>query len=255
MFAPYKGLGSKEIALFLLCLFLTGGCGGGQGVAVGGASKQSGGLTLQILFPQPQRSAALPSISRSSGRYTAGDIPDGSYSVKILLTNPTTGENIVPPRIVTAPVSPNGINTPVTINFAALPVGTINIAVTAHPDTLAQELPLGVGAGTALITSLDTAQVHLPLTLTAKELKTASKIHLSQGDPGRMTALVLNKDEVLIKAPLQFFSSDTSIATVPATGMSGVTILVTAGTRTGSVVITVLEPDSGLTASITFFVS
>ena len=254
---PYKG--RLLCLLAILCPLLLLGCGGGsQSVSSGNISDQRGTLTLQVLFPQPLRSVASGSTSKADpGRYTLGDIPDGAFSLKIALTNPSTGAAIIPPRIVTAPASLSGVNTPVTINFAALPLGPIQVNVTAHPDTLGTENPLGVGSGTGTITPLGNTQLHIPLALTAKELKTANKINMSVASPGKMDALILDKDGNLLKTPLVFTSLDTSIATVPRNGISGtpIQVTVTQSAPSGSSVgIKVLEPDSGLATTVTFHV-
>src|SRR5262249_42055762 len=143
------------------------------------------------------------------------------------------------------PIGQSGsLDTPITINFALLPVGPVQIDVTAHPDTQALEAALGIGSGTGTIVPLGNTVVHIPLSLTAAELTTVSRIHISPGNPGSLKARILDKNCVLLKTPLKFSSSDTTIATVPATGISGVAIAVTAAGQTGQVQIEVLEPDS-----------
>ncbi|HLK59216.1 MAG TPA: hypothetical protein VKU00_21830 [Chthonomonadaceae bacterium] len=243
--------------LYLLAAVVTCGCGGGgESISVGNSGSRQGSLSLQVVFPQPLRSVGPEKASRTlDGRYLPGDIPDGSYSIKIVLTNPTTGMAVSPPRIVTAPLASSGsLATPITINFAALPLGPIQVDVTAHPDTQATETPLAIGSGTATIVPLGNTIVHIPLTLTADELTIVSKIHVSQGKPGSLTARILDKQGNLLKTPLLFSSADTTIATVPATGLSGVAVAVTAGSQTGQVQIEVLEPDSGLHTFVTFLV-
>ncbi|HLK59215.1 MAG TPA: hypothetical protein VKU00_21825 [Chthonomonadaceae bacterium] len=251
----------RNLALCVLGLgiVLNVGCGGGGTGAPVSVTKttQQGSLSMQILFPKPLTRSEMKTNSRSAkSHYSPGAIPDGSFAVKIVLSDPVSGNPIVPTRIVTAPIGLSGsLASPITINYPALPVGNVNVAVTAHGLTDASDPPLATGNSQGTVVPLGNTVVHILLNLTANSIKMVpARQSVGFGQQGSVTATVFDKQGNTLLTPLQFSTNDPDLILLQNTGTSPATINMTVTNPNAldfAATVTVTEPDSGLTTSVT----
>jgi hypothetical protein len=238
-------------ALIGLGIALNGGCGGsGSGSASALTDATRGALTLKVTFP-PTRAVT----AKQKTRAFAGNIPLGSRSIQVTLTNPTTGLQAAPPRLVAAPTTTSGtLPAQITIQYALLPPGPIRADATVFPDSTGEEHPLATGSVSGQILPQSTTRLTVNFTLTLAHFSVAPVRVILTPIPGpghttTLTASATDESDRLLRYPLFWLSRDPGIANVTFDPNSPETATVT-GVAEGATVITVVEPNSGMTATV-----
>lgn len=248
---------STALGLAAVSAILAGGCGGGgagSGVAPGaGANLDRGTAVVSLKFSGSPagRSTALSRHARGvinppSVPPYAGNIPYGTFSVLVTLTNPATGASLAPPRTVTAPQAQFGLQPLVNIQYAALPVGPFRADVAAFPSQNATGSLLASGSKTGEILALQTTSISVPLTLSVKRVVAfPSSVALDSdntSEPIDIAAQDAGNNAVTL--PLMVLSADPDIADASVT--SNGTATITRGSVIGTTEVAVYEPNSSL---------
>jgi hypothetical protein len=244
-----------------------GGCGSGDStlppvgsqVADQTPGPTRGSLEFHVVFPAKRSVAKAPAPTRANGPggYD-GSIPLGSNSVKISVSDPTTGTLLLPARVVSRSDRPNGVNGTITVGFALLPVGPIKVDVAAYPSRDATGNALAIGTTTAQIVANATMPATVLMALTVTKLVVgppSQTIHTqTTGGPTSVTIDGQAQDAQgnALVYPLTYSSDNTGIADVTAVSADFMHATVT-GQQTPevpmTVTITVMEPNSGLTGT------
>ncbi len=243
-----------------LCAMLSGGCGGGGGAAAPQftADPTRGTVTVDLQFASAPAGRATVASKQKSGQEPrtragfAGNIPYGALSVRVNIVNPVTGAALAPERIVTAPATNSGLNPFVLIQFAALPVGPVRIDIAAFPKLDATGNALATGSVGGQIAAGQSITLAAPMTLTVTRV-TVNPTQLTLivlGTPAPIVAQALNASNQPLEFPLRYVSDDPDIADVSLSTQSPGQILVKAPKVIGQTQITVVEPNSGLSAIV-----
>jgi hypothetical protein len=258
------------LALAAVCLV---GCGGGGSSSQPGSSSTSlatdathGALSFRIVFPKVTRSVNAPHPARRTahGRVVGtGLIPRGSHSVKITLTNPTTGVLLTPERVVSDTQRPDGVEGSISVGFALLPVGPVMVDIKANPDIAASGNPLATGSATGQIIAFDTNTLDIGLELTISSLvltPPTQTLHLfpMPGQTGQVTGMALDANGQPLIYPLEYSVDNTEAATISAVSadfMQATIMPMFASTNPVTVNVTVSEPNSGMTATVQVIVA
>ncbi len=260
------------------------GCGGGSGTANNSSDPTRGTLALTLTFPpqsnfatraatKTQTRAAAKAHTKATGTGTnpATGIPVGSATLKVTLTDPTTGAQLAAPRLVNGPLTSGTLPSMVTINFPLVPVGPVRVSAQAYPDTNAAQNPLATGQADGTVAPLTTTTINVPLTVTAATVRALPtsislllpppSMPLSDGTGGTttpptatITGSVLNSANQPVLFPLVYISNDPMIARVNYNPQNSGTATVT-GLLPGNTTITVVEVNSGLMATVPVTVS
>ena len=253
-----KHLYTAVPGILALCAVLAGGCGGGGSAPAPASAAQSRGtVSVGLQFASlPKARAAVKGKTKSAAKPATrapypGNIPVGTLSVQVTITNPSTGAALAPPRIVTAPADVNGVKPLVTVQYAALPAGPVRVDVSAFPNDNATGNVLATGSATGQITALQTTTLSAPMALTIKSLTVSPNSIILGNDGGQanIVAKALDANGQPLDLPLQYISSDPDIADVQL-GSDPTQATIISGVPTGTIQITVYEPNSELSATV-----
>jgi len=266
--------GAGLIAALIAATALVG-CGSGDGrpltsSTAGGTQagdSAHGSLQFRLVFPKSKRSVTPAKPGARGvipGGFYDGSIPFGSHSVKISVTNPTTGALLAPARVVNDATRPDGVTGTIAVGFGLLPVGLVNIAITAHPDLEATGNPLATGTGTATIVANDTAFADMLLTLTLKNLSVTpptQTLHtlMMPFPSGMVDAQAQDAQGKPILYPLEYSTDNTGVLEVTEVSADFMHATVTPKIFVEGqgipVTVTVTEPNSGATEQVQVIVA
>jgi hypothetical protein len=174
----------------------------------------------------------------------------------VSVVDAASGGAVVAPKLVPAP-SDAGSLSPTTVNvqFSAIPVGSVMVKAVAYPDPAAKGNPLATGSASAQVTAGTVASATLVFALTVTTLTAApTSIHIgpAAGSTNSLPvmATVTDASNHALQLPIYWLSRDPDIAQVSFDPNAPTTATVTA-VGLGSTIVTVVEPNSGLTATIT----
>lgn len=237
---------------------LCGGCGGGgsaglqSGVSHG---ETRGTVSVNLQFPGasagPVDGKAAARDENGPSAY-AGNIPYGARSVRVSLTNPSTGAVLAPARIVTSPTGQNGVQPRITAQFAALSVGPVRVDVAAFPKIDGSGNAVATGSVSGQISAGQTTVLDAPMRLTIRTL-TANPTQLSlqsDGDSAQITVTALDASNQSLTVPIRFVATDPDILMVQQSSLDPAMALVSTTQIRGATRITVVEPNSGLEANV-----
>lgn len=234
-----------------LALPLLGGCGGGAGGSNNAASNLTRGtLALTLTFPNSR--AAKPS---KPTRVFGGNLPVGARSVQVSVTDPATGAALAPAKLITAPVSANSLPGMTTVQFTSLPVGAVLVKAIVFPDAAAKQNPIATGSATGQIVASTTTTVNVTFTLTlAHFIVSKTRVDVSpsvtdQTHSVTVDAIVQDASSRALLYPIYWLSSDPGIAQVTF-DPADPTVATISGVQEGTTVVTLVEPNSGMTATV-----
>jgi hypothetical protein len=183
----------------------------------------------------------------------AGNIPFGALSVRVTVTNPTTGAELAPQRIVGRPANNGSLEPLVNIQYAALPVGPVKVDVQAYRGLAGSGSLLATGSAAGQISALQLTTLTAPMKLTITHV-TVNPNHLAlgtDGDRGTFTAQALDANDNPIDMLIFYLSADPDIANVMISPIDPMSAIVTTGQPPGLTEIIAYEPNSGLFATVT----
>jgi hypothetical protein len=248
------------VALAAVALPALAGCGGG-GSNLSSASAQDatrGAVTFNLQFA----ASPLSSSGRAAPVHTrnkfgppplpafAGNIPYGTNSVRVVVTDPNTGAELAPARLVLKPATTSGVAPLLTVQYHALRVGPVKVDVSALPNHDGTGNALAVGSVTGQIVAQTTTTLTAPMTLTINHITVSPDSHSFNPDAtsGDLTASALDSNGQPLEYILQFVSADPDIVSVFPTGDS--TAQVFAGRARGTTEVLVYEPNSGISTTV-----
>ena len=266
-----KHLFSVIPGLLALCAILCSGCGGGGGglspLPSAAVDSTRGTVAITLLFaanPPGRATAATKQADRRirPTRAFAGNIPYGALSVRVTVTNPVTGANLAPPRIVTAPANDSGLKPLINVQYAALPTGPVRVDVAAFPNDNATGNVLATGSVTGQITALQTTTLTAPMVLRVKRISisptdadgTTTLLLQAGGDKIPIVATALDATDQPLDLPLMYVSDDPDIANAALNPKDRTQVLVTSGVR-GFTQIRFYELNSEISTIVRVFVS
>ena len=251
-----------SLVVILFGAMLMTGCGGGSGTAVNTpVDTARGSIEFRVKFPTATRGAtaakAANQVSKPRGRAPYdGSIPLGSHSVKITVTNATTGALLVPARIVSDNERPDGVTGTIAVGFPLVPVGSAKVDVAAFPALDGTGAALANGTTMVVVTTntITTATVLLNLTLdTLVVTPKTQQLHTLNGSGSVIVdAQALDAQGNPLLYPLQYSSDTPTLADITniSPDFMHATISSSASLSTPTpVTITVTEPNSGTTAT------
>lgn len=205
---------------------LLSGCGGGSSSST--SASETGQATITITWPEVTRLIPVAANSITVTFY------QGATAVsKQTVTRPTTGNTS-------------------TLNFTALPTGTLSVSAVAYPETDGTGNAQANASTTASITTTQTAQISLTMASTINSLAiTPATTSVAPGATVPLTATAYDAiPNVVLTSPstISWTSSDSGVAVVSALG-------VVSGVTAGTVTITATESESGKTANATITVT
>ncbi|HLJ57506.1 MAG TPA: hypothetical protein VKT77_20885 [Chthonomonadaceae bacterium] len=240
---------------------LLAGCGGGMATARGAVA-----ISLRFAsIPANLKAISGKSVRKANRTNTkgrrltfsrvayAGNIPVGSRAVTVNIVNPATGASLAPQRIVTAPVDATGVIKPlVTVEFAALPAGPIRVVVAAFPSEDATGFPLATGSvsGTVPAGQTTTLNALMILTITKLSISPVSVLLSANDESQQIVATAVNAAGQVLDLPLLYISSDPDIADVDENSADPRRAIIAIGNAHGTTQVTVVEPNSELTAVV-----
>ena len=239
-----------------LALPLFGGCGGGAGtVPAGGGTDATntarGTLALTMNF-QASRAAGTPARTRDFN----GFIPIGTRAVLVQVLDPNSGAEIAPSQLVAAPLSRAGLApTVVSVQFASVRQGPVRVKATAYPDVAGKTNPVAVGTAAGQIAAGATTNLSVKFSLTLAKLSVTpvniavSDIAAQQNNSATVTAVVVDSANRALQMPIYWLSRDPGIAQV-SFDTSNPNVAAIIGVAFGTTVVTVVEPNSGMTATV-----
>lgn len=239
-----------------LALPLFGGCGGGSGSAATGTGADAGNgtrgtLALTMNF-QASRAAGTPGRTRAFN----GFIPIGTRAVLVQVFDPDSGAEIAPSQLVTAPLARAGLPAiVVSVQFMSLRVGPVRVRATAFPDAAGKKTPIASGSATGQIAASTTTNLAVNFSLTLAKLAatpanvSVSDISTQQSNIATVTATIVDSANRALQLPVFWLSRDPGIATV-GFDVSNPTVATVTGIAFGATLITVVEPNSGMTATV-----
>lgn len=237
-----------------LALPLFAGCGSGSTGAGGtenAANGTRGTLNLTLNIP-PARTAGTPAKSRAFGGY----IPLGTQSVMVTVKTGATGTVLATAlRVTDQSVGTNTSQGFLVLGFSDLPVGQVFVQAQALPDREGKLPPLATAEATTQITAGTTTNITMPLALTlttftvSPPVVTISPVQTAQNHTAILTATVrdaMNRD---LQLPVYWVSENPGVAQVAFDPNNPTTATIT-GVSAGTTNVTVVEPNSGMTASV-----
>jgi len=243
-----------------LALPLIAGCGSGSGTT-GGTNNTTdsmrGTLSLTLNVPASRSAGKAAAKTRASG----GFIPLGTHAIRVTVTDTATGASLAAPQVITDPfVQQTTAPTIINVSFANLPVGSVTVQAIAFPDALGQQTAIATGTGSAQINAGATVNVIIPLQLTLAKLSvTPISVDVTPGttiptgSSAPVTAMALDSANKPLLYPLTWLSQNPGIADVTF-DPANPTAAIVHGIVDGQTVVTVIEPNSGMTASVDVFV-
>jgi hypothetical protein len=251
------------VGLPALAAVLCGGCGGGgTSMSTAALSSQNAGrgtVAISLRFSAKPAPRAVFRRPHARGVFTpptlppyAGNIPYGARSVRVSVSDPTTGTALAPPRVVFAPNTATGVDPLVTIQYAALPVGSVKVDVEAHPNSDGSGNTVAAGSTTGTVRALQTTSVTVPLVLTIKRIVVSpDALNLgSDGDTATISAVAQDAAGQPLDVPLMYLSVDPDIADVQAQSGDPTMANVVTGVPRGTTQLVAYEPNSGVFAVV-----
>lgn len=256
----------KISAVFAAGTLLTlAGCGGGgSNLATGQTGSQNasrGAVALNLQFAaQPTATKSRTAISahnsdismRTRAPY-AGNIPYGALSVRVVVTDPATGAEVAPARLITRPATTSGVVPLVTVQYPALRIGAVKVDVAALPNDDGTGNALAVGSVTGQIAAQTTTTLTAPMTLTIDHITVSQKsisLDVVNNSAG-FDAIPMDKNNQPLDYILQFVSADPDIVTVFPTGDTSAQVI--RQSVRGASEILVYEPNGGVFATVSIF--
>jgi len=206
----------------------TGGAGGGSGTGTtpsgpGDNPVRQGGVTLTIYWPE----------------VTAQSIPSGAQSISVTVRDKALGQQLG------RAVAPQGTDT---VSVGNLPAGVLcTVTAAAHPDAEGNETPMAVAVLDVVIPDGSDASISLSLASTISTIDiNPSPAQVRKGQQAALTATPKDSEgrTVFVAGPLLWTSSSPGMVSVAQNGV------VTGIATSGSVTITVQDPGSGSTGSV-----
>jgi hypothetical protein len=235
MYTQYNNINSKLIAIFVLlvCSCLLYGCSGTSNNSSTNQPITTNSAQAKISITWPSSTTAKSSIIHPAL------IPQASNSIVITISN---GSTQITSKTVAKPSSGNTS----TVNFDALPAGSLTVTATAYPN--ADGSGVAQASGTAALATVvgQTSTMTLTMGSTIDHITiTSSALGVGAGKTLILTPTAYDASGavVLVGSTWQWQSSDTSLATVDIS--SGVVTGVAIGTTT----ISATESESGKTLS------
>lgn len=251
-----KCLAPGALALFVLLVAGCGGGGSGVAPALSAADTSRGAASVSLQFagaPAGRKAMLTRQASGAPGhtRAFAGNIPFGARSVRVTVTNPSTGAELAPPRIVISPSTIDGLKPLVTVQYASLPVGPVRVDVAAFPNHDGSGNALATGSASGQVSALQTTTLSAPMVMTITRLTvnpTQIVLQLDSSNTGTLTVTGVNASGQPLDLPYMFVSADPDIAEVMVSTQDNTTATILPR-RPGTTQVTVYEPNSELTAT------
>lgn len=228
------------LRLAALALVLLPGCGGG-GVSSG--TRATGSATVSIVWPKPTR--LIPAAAASIKI-------EVTLSSRATMTNPPPPSNVIATKVVPRPAA--GGTT--TVKIEGLPLETVTNTITAFPNADGTGVPQAAAIANLKILEDNSAAVTVTLDSTIDHISLSpnSGQVLSLGSTLAVSAEPrdnIERQVLVLPDGLNWVSTDPTVATVSTKGLkSTVTAL-----KAGNTAITVTEPESMKTASISVTVT
>ena len=222
-------------SLAAVAVILLAGCGG-AGTPGNPASQSRGAIQAQVTFDGTTR--AQPGS------------PLGARSIKIRIVAEGSTTDLAQPQIIAAP----GPNQTSSFEFQQIPVGSITLIVTVHPDLNATGPVMATGQanGVVVANQVTTINVRAALTLTGILVNPAGPITLTLGGTATQVLTATLQDaqaDTLIGFPVAWSSGNTIVATAVQDSTNPYQCLVTAK-AVGSTTVEIREFNTGIKTDV-----